>query len=143
MTYLDPFESIGFHCSLTYKAFISGLEKKLKGTGITSAQYVALVHLIALGPISQSELAFRLSITRATGVRLVDRMERDGWVVRQPDAEDGRVKNVVPTEKSFKVWSDISPAKLGLMDEAYREIPPEEIETAKRVLEKVRKNLGS
>src|SRR5574342_619245 len=101
MPHLDPHESLGFHCNLTVKAFIGAWEEKLKGTGVSmsSAQLVALAQLIASGPLSQSELVERLSIPPATGVRLVDRMERDGWVVRQPDPKDGRVKLVEPTKR--------------------------------------------
>ena len=67
MPRLDPYESLGFHCGLTFKAFISSVEKRLKGTGVSPAQFLALAHLIALGPLSQTELVDRLSITKATG----------------------------------------------------------------------------
>jgi hypothetical protein len=39
---------------------------------------MAVGQLIALGPMSQAELVYLLSITSVTGVQLVDRMERDG-----------------------------------------------------------------
>ena len=104
MPRLDPYESLGFHCGLTFKAFISSIEKRLRGTGVSPAQHLALAHLVALGPLSQTELVERLSITKATGVRLIDRMERDGWVVREADLEDGRIKRVVPTQRATEVW---------------------------------------
>jgi len=141
MPRLDPHESLGFHCGLTFKSFISSVEAKLKGTGVSPAQFLALAHLVALGPLSQSELVDRLSITKATGVRLVDRMVRDGWVVRRADASDGRVKRVVPTEQALKVWDRISQGGREVLDQAYRGIHPSEIETVKRVLERVRRNL--
>jgi len=138
---LDPHESLGFHCNLTFKAFVSALEGKLKGTGVSQAQFVALAHLLAIGPIPQSELADRLFITRATAVRLVDRMERDGWVVRRADSSDGRVKQVVPTKKAVKIWEKVSQAGRALLDQAYRGVRPAEIEKVKRVLEHVRRNI--
>ncbi len=139
---LDPNESLGFHCGLTFKAFIGAVEARLKGTGVSRAQFLALAYLIGLGPLSQSELVDRLSITKATGVRLVDRMERDGWVVRQADPEDGRVKHVVPTGKAIEAWAKVSRAGRAVLDQAYRGIEPAEIEAVKRVLARVRKNLG-
>jgi len=139
----DPYESLGFHCNLTYKAFVSVLKARLKGTGISQVQYRALAHLMALGPLSQSELADRLFITPATAVRLVDRMERDGWVVREKDLEDGRINRVVPTKRAVATWEDVSPGGRGILKKAYRGIKPAEIETAKRVLERVRQNLES
>jgi len=142
MLRLDPHESLAFHCNLTLKAFLGALGRHLKGTGISSAQMFALAQLVASGPLPQSELVGRLSITRATGTRLVDRMERDGWVIRQPDPKDGRVKLVVPTERAAETWEKISGAGLKMLDQAYLGIDPAEIETVKRVLEQVRRNLG-
>ena len=141
MPRLDPHESLGFHCSLTVKAFMSALERKLKGMGVSKAQFLALEHLIASGPLSQSELVERLSITPATGVRLVDRMERDGWVIRRPRPGDGRVKLVVPTKLITELWPEVSRAGRELLDQAYRGIRPAEINTVKRVLKTVRRNL--
>ena len=142
MPRFDPYESLCFHCNLTLKAFVSGLEGKLKGTGVSQAQFRALAHLVALGPLSQSELADRLSITAATAVRLVDRMERDGWVIRKADLEDGRVKRIELTDEATMAWGKVSNAGRELLAEAYKGIPKEEIEAVKSVLEQVRRNLG-
>ncbi|MBF0551513.1 MAG: MarR family transcriptional regulator [Deltaproteobacteria bacterium] len=141
MPRLSPYESLGFHCNLTLKAFRDVLKEKLKDTGISPGQYRALAHLIALGPLSQSELADHLSITSATGARLVDRMERDGWVVRQPDPQDGRVNLVVPTDRAAEVWDRISRAGEELLVQAYQGLHSSEIEIVKHVLDRVRKNL--
>jgi len=141
MRRLDPHDSLGFHCALTVKAFMGALEKKLRGTGVSKAQFLALEHLIASGQLSQSELVDRLSITPATGTRLVDRMERDGWVKRQTDPGDGRTKRVVPTKPIKDLWSGVSRSGEELLDRAYRGVNAAEIETVKSVLRKVRKNL--
>ena len=117
------------------------LERKLRGTGVSKAQFLALEHLISLGSLSQAELVDRLSITRATGARLVDRMERDGWVKRQSDPGDGRVKRVVPTRSITELWSEVSRSGQDLLDQAYRGVKPAEIKIVKRVLKKVRRNL--
>jgi MarR family transcriptional regulator for hemolysin len=141
MPHFDPHRSLGFHCNLTVKAFLGAWAGKLDGTGVSPAQHVALAQLIASGPLSQSELVARLSITSATGVRLVDRMERDGWVVRKPDPRDGRVKLVEPTRRAAEFWKKISKTGWAVLDQAYQGITPAELETVKRVLERVRKNL--
>ena len=110
---------------------------------MSPAQYLALAQLVDSGPLSQSELVGRLYITRATGVRLVDRMERDGWVTRQPDPNDDRVNLVVPTERAAQVWERISQVGRTVVDRAHRGICPEELEMAKRIIKKVRDNLMS
>jgi MarR family transcriptional regulator, transcriptional regulator for hemolysin len=143
MSYPDPYESLGFQCTLTVKAWNATLEKKLRSTGVAPAQFMALGQLIALGPLSQSELANLLSITPATSVRLVDRMERDGWVVRQPDARNYRIKRVVPTKRAVKIRQKVSRAAKEALREAYLGIDASDIEIVKRVLGHVRKNLGA
>jgi MarR family transcriptional regulator for hemolysin len=130
-------------CNLTVRAFLGAWEGKLKGTGVSQAQLVALAQLVGSGPVSQTELAKRLSITAATGVRLVDRMERDGWVTRQPDGSDGRVKLVIPTQCGVEVWEKLSRSGRKVLDQAYQGIDPNELETVKRLLARVRDNLRS
>ncbi|GAB4276182.1 MAG: MarR family transcriptional regulator [Deferrisomatales bacterium] len=141
MPRLDPYESLGFHCNLTFRSFARALEERLRGTGVSQAQFLALVHLIALGPLAQVELAERLSIAPPTVARLVDRMERDGWVVREPDPGDGRRNRVVPTHRAEEIWEEVSQVGRDILERAYRGVHPAEIETVKRVLAKVRTNL--
>ncbi len=143
MPRLDPYESIGFLCNLTFKAFVSVLEHKLRGTNVSRAQFLALAHLTALGPLSQRQLSSLLSIAPATAVRLVDRMERDGWVTRQPDPDDRRVKRVVPSDRAAEVWAEVSQSGRATLEQAYQGISREDIETVKRILERLRHNLGS
>lgn len=140
---LDPFESLGFHCNLTFRAFTGALDARLRGRGVSQAQFLALVHLVALGPMAQVELAERLSIAPATVARLVDRMERDGWVVREADPEDSRRNRIVPTARAEETWEELSQVGREILAAAYRGVHPAEIETVKRVLAKVRANLGA
>ncbi len=139
---LDPYESIGFHCNITMKAFFSTLGDKLKGTGISPSQFLALANLTAFGPLSQSELADHLAITGATTARLVDRMERDEWVRRERDPNDQRIKMVIPTEKAAGIWKEISQAGREVLEQAYQGVTPEELDTVKRILKHIRENLN-
>lgn len=141
MPRLDPYESIGFHCNLTLKAFVAALEDRLKGK-MSPAQFMALAQLTALGSLSQKELSNLLSIATPTAVRLVDRMERDGLVTREPDPDDGRANRIVLTEQALRVWDEVSQAVRAMLDQAYEGIHPSEIETVKRVLDRIRRNLG-
>jgi len=138
---LDPQDSLGFHCALTFRAFTAALERRLAGTGMSPTQFVALAHLTALGPMVQAELAARLAVTPATAVRLVDRMERDGWVVRQADPKDRRVKRVVLTDEARQVWRRVSRHGRVVLGQAYAGIEPREITRVMGVLARVRANL--
>jgi DNA-binding MarR family transcriptional regulator len=70
-------------------------------------------------------------------------MERDGWVVRQRDPKDDRVKLVVPTERAAQIWEKFSHVGRTVVDRAHRGIPSEDLEMAKQVMAKVRNNLST
>ncbi|HXK60156.1 MAG TPA: MarR family transcriptional regulator [Acidobacteriota bacterium] len=139
----NPTEGIGFQCSLTFRAFFSALERRLEGMGVSRGQFVALAHLVALGPMPQAELASYLAITPACVVRLIDRMERDGWVTRTPDPKDRRVKIVSPTSSALEMWDKLSAHAQAVLKQAYGDIPGQEIEQTVRTLIQIRRNLGS
>ena len=136
-------ESLGFHGYRTQLALFGALERRLGGARMSAMQYLALRNLVGADPISQSELGQRLFITGATTVRLVDRLVRDGWVVREAHPADGRVKLLVPTQKAKQVWQDIKDIGDEVLEGAYQGIEPAEIEQVKLVLARVRQNLGA
>lgn len=142
MDSVDPYESIGFHCSLTYRAFAKVLEDRLHGMGIKPSQFLALSHLTALGPMSQGELASFLSSSSVTVVKLIDRMERDGWVVRKQSEEDRRIKLLYLTRKANKQWRDLTAIARSVIQQAHKGITEDEIDTLKKLLKKIRNNLS-
>jgi DNA-binding MarR family transcriptional regulator len=58
---------------------------------LTPPQIHALLWLGHDGPLTMGELARRVGVTEKTVTGLVDRLERDGQVARERDAEDRRV----------------------------------------------------
>lgn len=136
-----PNDSLGFLCTQTRKCFLSAMERRLVGSGMNTVQYIAIGQLLNFGSLTQSELAESLSVTLATMTRLVDRMERDGWVIRKKDENDARVKYVVPTKKVAEIWDKVSHIGFETIEKAYRGISKEDLETTKRVLAQARQNL--
>jgi MarR family transcriptional regulator for hemolysin len=96
---------------------------------------------MAIGTMPQSELAAHLSTTPVTVVKLIDRMERDGWVERQLSTEDRRVKLVVPTSQAKAIWSELTVHARAIVKQAHAGISKKEIEIVKKTLSKIRKNL--
>lgn len=67
-------------------------------------------HLQVFGTIDWTgtrltDLAARANMTRASMAELVDELERNGYVYRRPDPEDGRAKRVCLTRKGRKVMT--------------------------------------
>jgi MarR family transcriptional regulator for hemolysin len=135
--------SLGFYGGKANRAILAGLERQLKPFGMSPVQYLALGQIFAGDATSPSDLADTLSITRATAVRLIDRLERDGLVTREPDPNDGRVKILRPTEKAEALWGQVSDIGPRNLEKAYQGMDPADIEKAKRILMQVCANLQS
>lgn len=85
---------------LVEHAWAEALEKQ----GLTHAGLIAL-HLLESGPLSQTTLAKRARVENQTMSRTVERLEREGFVVRTPDAADGRRQLVTRTGAGHEVWA--------------------------------------
>jgi DNA-binding MarR family transcriptional regulator len=66
--------------------------------GIRPAQSVALVPL-ATGGLHASDLADRLGVTRQAVAQAVAALERNGYVTREPNPEDGRAQIIELTPR--------------------------------------------
>ena len=77
------------------------LEKKanelLKPYGITHAYTNFLMELYVQDGISQTELHQRIGIEQPTALRNLDRMERDGFIMRKQSNIDRRVLHIYLT----------------------------------------------
>ncbi len=85
--------AIGRLCSLRDPMASACAEMEL-----TKPQIHAL-YWLGLGPLTMGDLARHLQITEKTSTGVVDRLERDGWVLRQRSADDRRVVRVSVTRK--------------------------------------------
>ena len=93
------------------------------------------------GPLSQVDLAERMSIEPPTLVRILDRMERDGLLIREPSKSDRRVKVVRVLPKAKPVWKKIVQCAERVRGQAARNLTASQRETLKKLLEIVQSNL--
>ncbi|HEX5535002.1 MAG TPA: MarR family transcriptional regulator [Actinomycetales bacterium] len=79
-----------------------------RSVGLNSSDMQAVGLLMAKGPASPSDLAKMTGLTRGGAITgAIDRLERAGYVHRQPDPNDRRRVVVVADEE--KVMSDVGP----------------------------------
>ena len=78
--------------------------------------HVLIAHLVNEGPMRSSALAELVQSDPSTVSRQVANLVRDGYVVRQADAGDGRATLLVATEKSHQVFQE----HRAIRTEAYR-----------------------
>jgi MarR family transcriptional regulator for hemolysin len=85
--------------------------------GLSSAQWRMLVHVCKVGSAQQSRFADLLEIEPISASRLLDRMEALGWVTRESDPADRRVRLVLPTPKALSAFDHIK----AIAEEVYAE----------------------
>src|SRR5215470_5370398 len=95
----DLSRNFGFILNDVARLLRTEFDRRVKSLGLTRSQWWELNHLFRNDGVTQSELAEILEVEKATLGRLLDRLEHKGWVRRETDAADRRVRRVFLTEE--------------------------------------------
>lgn len=110
--------------------------------GLTMPQYQLLLAAMYGDATTLGSLAEELNCSRGNLTGVADRLERDGWLVRERSTEDRRVVNIRLTEKGNKVW-EIKREVAKEMAEMAKIWSPEERGLMLRSMEKMYADLKS
>jgi DNA-binding MarR family transcriptional regulator len=94
---------IGYLLSDTGRLMRTVFDRRVRALGLTRSQWLLLSRLHRHPGASQTELAEMLEVEKASAGRMVDRMERNGWVVRRPDSTDRRINRIHLTPEAEKI----------------------------------------
>src|SRR5882757_9582431 len=89
------------------------------------------------GPRTPAELADAAGVTRATMTGLIDTLERDGLVRREPDPDDRRMMSVRLTAKAESFLAQMLPKHFQIMAQLMAPLSESERKTLVRLLTKV------
>ena len=92
--------------------------------------------------LTHSELAEKLEITPATVTRMIQRMEKTGFVQRKPDASDQRISRVYLTEAGRAVHSKLQSVRDRMEVEYFAGFSNEELVMLRRFLLRIYENLA-
>ncbi|HHW14894.1 MAG TPA: MarR family transcriptional regulator, partial [Firmicutes bacterium] len=84
----------------SFRTINRGLRRRLaaQGTAALTIPQMIAVRLVAREPgLTLSDLSRRMGLANSTVTSLVDRLERDGLVIRSRDTRDRRVTHLHPT----------------------------------------------
>lgn len=73
-------------------------QKLLRESGLTTPQFLVLQGIAREGSPSTSAIARHVVVSQATATRIIDRLVRDGLVLREKCSVDKRVVNVTLTD---------------------------------------------
>jgi DNA-binding MarR family transcriptional regulator len=95
---LEPAHCVSHNLHKTARAVSRIYADAMRPAGLARSQFAVLGYLHEAGPLSVSELAERLYMERTTLTRNLNPLVDAGLVVRQPSAEDARVKLIAITD---------------------------------------------
>ncbi len=119
----------------------TALDRRLRPLGYSRSRWMVLLHTSLKDAISHGELADRLGIEAPTLVRLVDRMEADGLLIRRASETDRRVKHLHLSPAGRREVERIRASAAALRKEVLAGLDQSELATALNVLQKIRTTL--
>ena len=126
--------------ALLLKRELSALINKNK-INVTTEQWAILNRLKENSELSQKELAKLTFKDNANITRILDKLEKKGFVVRQSDINDRRAWNVSITTKGQKVRDQIELLAKQALSKALKDINVAEVREFNNIASKIMKNL--
>jgi DNA-binding MarR family transcriptional regulator len=138
----DPLRhSIGMDLRQTHRAFVQDLQDRLEAVGIPIGMWYFLRILWEEDGLSQRELSQRVGAMEPTTVEQLRNMEKRGLIERRRSPDDRRKMEVCLTEAGRQLKRQLIPCGVAVNEAALAGLDGAEIETFRRVLDRMRRNL--
>ena len=141
MTKTDPRESLGYQVADLHRLFGRVFDRRVAHLELTRVQWRALKHLGHAEGVTQVELADRLDMETIALGRVIDRLQKAGFVERRADPADRRVWRLYLLPPA-RVTGPVEAVAQALRKEATAGISAADLATALAVLDRVRDNLS-
>lgn len=135
-------ESVGYWVTMASQSIRRVLGQRLSEQDLTLRQWEVLAMLVCNPELSQAQLAERMGIEPATLAGVVNRMERDGWIVKTNCNEDRRQCRLFPTAQAEAIWKNSLTLSAEVRAQAVEGVSPEDLQTLRRVCATIRDNLS-
>ena len=133
--------NFGFVLKNLERLYSKRFEALAQELSLTLPQCKALVNLARNEGISQKRLAELAEIEPMTLVRILDRMEADGWVERRPDPNDRRARTLYVTAGAKPILEQIDKVSAQMRAEALAGLSAEQRNQLMSLLEHAYQNL--
>lgn len=118
------------------------LTKELaRRANLTGPQLTVVKILESVGDLSLSDLSERIRAQNSTVTGIIDRMEREGLVVRARSREDRRVVHIKLTEKGAALARDVPVEPMEIFRGAMESLTGPELRELLRLLTKIAKRV--
>jgi DNA-binding MarR family transcriptional regulator len=138
---MEQVRHFGFVLKDVQRLWVRLFEQRLPQLGMTFTQCKVLVFLSRNEGTTQAKLAEASDTEPMTLVRVLDRMERDGWIERRPDPADRRAYRLHLRPDSNPVLAEILRIAEKARNEALAGFTAAQREQLMEMMEHVRANL--
>lgn len=138
ITPIEIEKTVGFLLAKAYQRACLIFKEQFEGHDLTPQQFGLLGFLWREDGISQALLSAKSQIDRTTMGGLIDRLEKEGLVVRQAHPEDRRAYRICLTEKGKALQPELTPLALRAQEMFIARLTSDEVDTLKSLLEKIR-----
>lgn len=118
-------------------------DARVKERGLTLARARALFALTKKDGLNQRELADELDIETPTIVRLLDGMEKQGFIERRVEVSDRRAKQIYMTELGRTIADEILKLADEIRAEVLQGVDADEVAAALKVIRTIADNVQS
>ena len=140
---IDLSRQLGFLLKDTSRRYTRRFEERAQALSLTLAQCRALLYLENNEGVSQKRLSELTELDPMSLVRILDRMEADGWVQRRFDPADRRAHTLWLTPKAKPVLEHIAHLIAEVRAETLHGLTNEERSKLIELLGRVHVNLSS
>ncbi|HEY5755038.1 MAG TPA: MarR family transcriptional regulator [Steroidobacter sp.] len=140
---MDRIRNFGFILKNLERLYTKRFELLAQELSLTLPQCKALFHLSRNEGISQKRLAEIAEVEPMTLVRILDRMESDGWVERRPDPNDRRARTLYVRSGATPILEQIDKLSAQMRSDALAGLNAEQRNQLMGLLEHVYQNLLS
>lgn len=140
---MDLNRQFGFLLKDATRRYTRRFEERAQALSLTLPQCRALLHLENNQGVSQKRLSELTELDPMTLVRILDRMEADGWVQRRFDPADRRAHTLWLTPKARPILDHIAQLIADTRAEALQGLSNEERAKLLELLERLHTNLSS
>lgn len=142
MAQFSELEALDFLLGQVCRLHYIRAQELLETLGVYRGQPPVLHLLHEQEGLTQSELAGRLQLTPATVTKMLQRLEKAGFVQRQSDPDDQRVSRVYLTDAGRAIQADVAAALARLAQETFADFTIEERVVLRRLMLQMRDNLS-
>jgi DNA-binding MarR family transcriptional regulator len=137
----DDERHIGFLISDVARLMRTAFDRRVRQLGLTRSQWLVINRLHRRPGATQSELAEMLEVEKATAGRMVDRMEKKGWVTRRADAFDRRINRLHLTHEADLIQRQLAEISEHMVDDALGLLSAGERDQFSELMRRVKRRL--